>query len=483
MDIAFDNSYARLPENFYARQAPSQVPDPQLIRLNQPLARRLGLDPSWLESAEGISILAGNTLPAGADPIAQAYAGHQFGGFVPQLGDGRALLLGELVDADGQRRDVQLKGSGRTPFSRGGDGKSALGPVIREYLLSEAMAALGVPTTRALAALSTGEPVLRQEGMLPGGIFTRVAASHIRVGTFQYFFARNDLDAVRSLADYTIERHYPRASEAEAPYVELLRSVAVRQADLIAQWMSLGFIHGVMNTDNTAVSGETIDYGPCAFMESFHPQCVFSSIDRGARYAWANQPDIALWNLTRFAETLCPLLSDDPGEASQIAKASLAEFPKHFTRSYDQRFRAKFGLPASAGEEIITDGLSLLAAQQVDFTLFFRRLTQVAAGGGPDPLSALFSAPAPFQSWFEEWENATGDCATREEEMRRANPILIPRNHRVEQAIQAAYTGDYSPFHRLGDALAAPFEEQANYADLESPARPEEVVHETFCGT
>ncbi|MGI9239529.1 MAG: protein adenylyltransferase SelO [Verrucomicrobiales bacterium] len=483
MDIAFDNSYTKLPENFFARQSPSQVPDPQLIRLNQSLARQLGLDPSWLESADGVSMLAGNALPAGAEPIAQAYAGHQFGGFVPQLGDGRAVLLGELIDVDGQRRDVQLKGSGRTPFSRGGDGKSALGPVIREYILSEAMAALGVPTTRALAALSTGEAVLRQEGMLAGGIFTRVAASHIRVGTFQYFFARNDLDAIRALADYTIERHYPQASDAPAPYVELLKSVAVRQAELIAQWMSVGFIHGVMNTDNTAVSGETIDYGPCAFMESFHPQCVFSSIDRGARYAWANQPDIALWNLARFAETLCPLLSDDPGEATEIAKASLAEFPQHFARRYDQRFRAKFGLPPSAPEEIIADGLSLLAEQQVDFTLFFRRLTQVAAGEGLDKLSAMFSAPAPFQSWFKEWENATGGGATREDEMRRANPILIPRNHRVEQAIQAAYKGDYSPFHRLCDALATPFEEPTKNADLESPARPEEVVHETFCGT
>ncbi len=487
MNIPFDNSYAKLPEPFFARQSPERVPEPHLIQLNHALARQLGLDPSWLESADGIAMLAGNALPDGSEPIAQAYAGHQFGGFVPQLGDGRAILLGELIDADGERRDLQLKGSGRTPFSRGGDGKSALGPVIREYILSEAMAALGVPTTRALAAMATGESALRHEGMLAGGVFARVAASHIRVGTYQYFFARNDIDALRILADYTIERHYPHAGEAPAPYVALLESVAKRQADLVAQWMSIGFIHGVMNTDNTAVSGETIDYGPCAFMEAFHPQCVFSSIDRGARYAWAKQSEIALWNLTRFAETLLPLISHDTTKATQIARDSLSEFPQHFARSYSGRFRAKLGLPdstpASASDEIISNCLSLLAGQQVDFTLFFRRLTRVAAGENVELLSAMFSAPAPFEAWFGEWENATSASTVRSDTMRGANPILIPRNHRVEQAIQAAYTGDYSPFHRLTEALASPFEEQPGEADLESPARPEEVVHETFCGT
>ena len=334
MNILFDNTYAQLPERFFAKQKPARVPEPKLIRLNLGLAAKLSIDTDWLKSADGLAMLAGNAMPHGAEPIAQAYAGHQFGGFVPQLGDGRALLLGEVIDTEGVRYDLQLKGSGRTPFSRGGDGKSALGPVIREYIVSEAMAALGVPTTRALAAVATGESVLRQEGLLQGGVFTRVAASHIRVGTFQYFRARNDVDALRLLADHVIARHYPDAAEAPNPYVALLESVATAQADLIAQWMSLGFIHGVMNTDNTAISGETIDYGPCAFMDAFHPQCVFSSIDSGGRYAWGNQPDIGLWNVTRFAETLLPLLSEDPGEATRIAQAALSRYPERFGRQY-----------------------------------------------------------------------------------------------------------------------------------------------------
>ena len=327
MNLPFDNTYAQLPGRFFAKQEPARVPEPKLIRLNRELAAKLSLDTDWLASADGVAMLAGNAIPEGADPIAQAYAGHQFGGFVPQLGDGRAILLGEVLDTDGARHDVQLKGSGRTPFSRGGDGKSALGPVIREYVVSEAMAALGVPTTRALAVVTTGERVMRQEGPLPGAVFTRVARSHIRVGTFQYFLARKDIDALRLLADHAIARHYSDAAEAPAPYVALLESVTAAQADLIAQWMSLGFIHGVMNTDNTAISGETIDYGPCAFMDAFHSQCVFSSIDSGGRYAWGKQPDIGLWNLTRFAETLLPLLSEDSGKATKIAKAPSPDMP------------------------------------------------------------------------------------------------------------------------------------------------------------
>ena len=482
MNIPFDNSYARLPGHFFAEQEPAQVPQPRLIRLNKPLAAQLALDAAWLESPEGVAMLSGNAVPAGAQPIAQAYAGHQFGGFVPQLGDGRAILLGEIIDTAGARRDLQLKGSGRTPFSRGGDGKSALGPVIREYILSEAMAALGVPTTRALAAVTSGESVLRQEGPLAGGIFTRVAASHIRVGTFQYFRARDDIDAIRVLADHAIDRHYPDASATPAPYVTLLESVAAGQADLVAQWMSLGFIHGVMNTDNSAISGETIDYGPCAFMDAFHPQCVFSSIDRGARYAWGNQPDIALWNLTRFAETLLPLLSDDPDQATQLAEAALSGFPQRFANNYQARFRAKLGLPTTAPGEIITGCLTLLAKQQIDFTLFFRHLTRVAAGEARETLAAMFSEPTPWEAWFTEWQNAA-DPSNRLEAMRAANPILIPRNHRVEQAIQSAYNNDFAPFHRLTEALAAPYEEQPDYTDLETPPRPDEIVHETFCGT
>jgi len=482
MNIPFDNSYARLPARFFERQAPAHVPEPRLIRLNLPLAAQLGLDAAWLESPDGLAMLAGNALPDGAEPIAQAYAGHQFGGFVPQLGDGRAILLGEIVDTAGARRDLQLKGSGRTPFSRGGDGKSALGPVIREYLLSEAMAALGVPTTRALAAVASGESVLRREGPLAGGVLTRVAASHIRVGTYQYFLARDDSDAIRVLADHTIARHYPEAGGAAAPFVTLLESAAARQADLVAQWMSLGFIHGVMNTDNCAISGETIDYGPCAFMDAFHPRCVFSSIDSGARYAWGNQPDIALWNLTRFAETLLPLLSDDRDKAIAIAEAALSGFPTRFAASYAARFRAKPGLPPAAPDDLITSCLALLAEQQIDFTLFFRHLTRVAAGADPATLRALFSEAERFDAWFTAWEDAA-DPEEHLEGMRVANPILIPRNHRVEQAIQGAYRSDFAPFHRLAEALAAPYDEQPDYSDLETPPLPEEIVRETFCGT
>lgn len=484
-EIPFDNTYARLPERFFAKQEPARVPKPQCVRINSSLAAALSIDADWLASPEGVDMLAGNLIPEGAEPIAQAYAGHQFGGFVPQLGDGRAILLGEIVDTDGIRRDLQLKGSGRTRFSRGGDGKAALGPVLREYILSEAMAALGVPTTRALAAVTTGETILRQDGPLPGAVFTRVAASHIRVGTFQYFAAQRDTEAVRQLADYAIARHYPEihdSSDPSSPYAALLKSAIASQADLIAQWMSLGFIHGVMNTDNCAISGETIDYGPCAFMDTFHPQCVFSSIDRQARYAWGNQPNIALWNLSRFAETLLPLLGDDSGVATGIAETALSGFSDYFGKQYMTRFRAKFGLPENAPDEIIQRGLSLLAEQQIDFTLFFRHLTRVAEGDDPETLSGVFTDKAPFETWLTQWREAS-DPTQALPAMRAANPILIPRNHRVEQAIQSAYAGDFSPFHRLTNALADPYSEQEECADLETPPRPEEIVHETFCGT
>ena len=482
MHVPFDNTYAQLPERFFAKQQPAPVPEPKLIRLNRELAAHLSIDTDWLESADGIAMLAGNATPEGAEPIAQAYAGHQFGGFSPQLGDGRAILLGEVIDTDGGRHDLQLKGSGRTPFSRGGDGKSALGPVIREYIVSEAMAALGVPTTRALAAVTTGETVMRPEGPLLGAVFTRVAASHLRVGTFQYFLARNDIDGLRLLADHAIARHYSDATKAPDPYVSLLESVAAAQADLIAQWMSFGFIHGVMNTDNTAISGETIDYGPCAFMDAFHSQSVFSSIDSGGRYAWGNQPDIGLWNLTRFAETLRPLLSEDPGKATKIAEAGLSGYAERFGSQYVARFRAKLGLPPEAPIEIIKECLDLLGAQEVDFTLFFRQLTRVAGGEDSEPLAAMFPSSEPFEEWFARWRGEAVP-AKHLADMRAANPILIPRNHRVEQAIQHAYRGDYAPFHRLVDALSMPYAEQVENADLETPPRPEEIVRETFCGT
>ena len=480
--IPFDNSYARLPKRFFASQAPASVPEPTLIRLNRELSARLSINADWLASADGVAVLAGNAIPDGAEPIAQAYAGHQFGGFVPQLGDGRAILLGEVIDTDGFRHDLQLKGSGRTPFSRRGDGKSALGPVLREYVVSEAMAALGVPTTQALAAVATGETVMRQEGRLPGGVFTRVAASHIRVGTFQYFLARNDVDAIRLLAEHAIARHYPEAVEAPDPHLALLESVVAAHADLIAHWMSLGFIHGVMNTDNTAISGQTIDYGPCAFMDAFHPRCVFSSIDSGGRYSWGNQPDIGIWNLTRFAETLLPLLAEDPDIATQKAEAVLSAYAERFGSQYTTRFRAKLGLPAEAPVALVSECLDLLATHEADFTLFFRHLTRVAGGEDSATLAAMFLNSEPFEQWLARWRSVA-DPATRLADMRAANPILIPRNHRIEQAIQRSYDGDFTPFHRLVDALAAPYSERLEYADLEIPPQPNEIVRETFCGT
>ena len=385
-----------------------------------------------------------------------------------------------MLDAQGVRA-IAAEGPGRTRFS-GGDGKAALGPVIREYVVSEAMAALGVPTTRALAAVTTGERVLRQEGSLPGAVFTRVAASHIRVGTFQYFLARNDIEALQLLADHAIARHYPDATDASNPYLALLESVAAAQADLIAQWMSLGFIHGVMNTDNMAISGETIDYGPCAFMDVFHPRCVYSSIDSHGRYAWSSQPDIGLWNVTRFAETLLPLLSGDQSEATRIAEAALSRYPERFRSEYVARFQAKLGLTPEAPVERIQECLDLLGAQEVDFTLFFRQLTRVAGGESPQMLAAMFSSSEPFEEWFATWLKEA-DPTTRVTDMRAANPVRIPRNHRVEQAIQSAYAGDFAPFHRLVDALAAPCDEQIEFEDLEAPPRPDEIVHQTFCGT
>lgn len=483
MAIQFDNSYARLPAKFYAPQTPSPVKAPQLIRANISLAKTLGIDPEWLESAEGIQALAGNAVPAGTTPISQAYAGHQFGNFVPQLGDGRAILLGEVVAPDGKRYDVQLKGSGPTPWSRRGDGRSALGPVLREYIVSEAMHALGVPTTRALAAVTTGEQVRREE-MQAGGVFTRVASSHIRVGTFQYFAAREDTEALRTLADYTIERHYPAAAAEPNRYVALLDAVIHAQAQLIPHWLSIGFIHGVMNTDNCAVSGETIDYGPCAFMEQFHPQCVYSSIDRQGRYAWGNQPQIAQWNLTRFAETLLPLIDPDKEAAIKQAEESLAAFPSQFHRGYLDRFAAKLGLPREhkTTPDFIKTTLEKLGPQNVDFTLFFRHLTRVAAGEDPAELLALWDTESNARAWLDDWR-ALADPATRLADMRAANPILMPRNHRVEQAIQAGYAGDFTPFHQLVEALAKPYDDRPEFSDLEAAAKPEERVTETFCGT
>src|ERR1700686_3531119 len=401
----FENTYARLPDRFYARVVPTPVRAPRLIRVNTELALNLGLDPDWLGRPEGLEVPAGRAVPEAAEPIAMAYAGHQFGHFVPQLGDGRAILLGEVIDQQGVRRDIQLKGSGRTPFSRGGDGRAALGPVLREYVVSEAMAALGIPTTRSLAAGTTGEPVWR-ETTLPGAVVTRIASSHIRVGTFQYFAARGDTEGVRQLADHVINRHYPQAADAERPYHALLEGVIARQADLVARWLLGGFIHGVMNTDNSSISGETIDYGPCAFMDHYDPAKVFSSIDEMGRYAYANQPRIALWNLTRLAECLLPLFSEDQEKAVSEAQTALGGFAEAFNTAYKAGLRAKLGLftEHDGDQALAQDLLDAMARNQADFTLTFRRLSDAALAPDHDgEVRQLFAEPVAYDEWAARW--------------------------------------------------------------------------------
>jgi uncharacterized protein YdiU (UPF0061 family) len=429
-------------------------------------------------------------VPGEAQPIAAAYAGHQFGHFTPQLGDGRAVLLGEVVDRDGVRRDVQLKGAGPTPFSRRGDGRAALGPVLREYVLSEAMAALGIPTTRALAAVLTGETV-RREDLLPGAVFTRVAASHIRVGTFQYFAARQDVEGLRVLADYVIARHYPEAARAERPYRALLEGVIGRQAELVARWLLVGFIHGVMNTDNMQVAGETIDYGPCAFMDAYHPGTVYSSIDQQGRYAYGNQPRIALWNLTRLAETLVPLLADEAETGVAEAEGALGVFAPRFERAYHAGLRRKLGLFTEREEDpaLAGDLLKAMTENEADFTLTFRRLADAAAGEGADePVRERFIDPTAFDAWAARWRARLAlepqDGATRRAAMRAVNPAFIPRNHRVEAVIRAAEDrDDFGPFEDLLAVLSNPFEDQPAFAPYAEPPQAHEVVHQTFCGT
>jgi uncharacterized protein YdiU (UPF0061 family) len=486
----FENTYSALPANFFARVAPTPVTSPRLIKLNRPLAVHLGLDPDRLSSPEGAEILAGKRIPEGADPIAMAYAGHQFGHFVPQLGDGRAILLGEVIDADGVRRDIQLKGSGPTPFSRRGDGRAALGPVLREYIVSEAMAALGIPTTRSLAAVMTGESVLR-ETLLPGAVLTRIASSHIRVGTFQYFAARGDTEAVRRLADHVIERHYPRLANAERRYHSLLESVIARQADLVASWLLIGFIHGVMNTDNTSISGETIDYGPCAFMDHYDPAKVFSSIDELGRYAYANQPRIALWNLTRLAECLLPLLSDTQDKAIEEAQTALADFVERFDTAYQAGLRSKLGLFTARDDDrtLAQDLLDAMARNQADFTLTFRRLSDAALDPvGDRDVRQLFADPATYDEWAVRWRQRIGDepqdPAARQAAMRAVNPAFIPRNHRVEAVIEAAVNrDDFAPFEELLTVVAKPYEDQPALSRYAEPPEPHERVLQTFCGT
>lgn len=484
----FDNSYARLPPRFYARQAPVPVAAPSLIRLNIPLAEELGLDPAALGSPEGVAVLAGNFVPAAAEPLAMAYAGHQFGGFVPQLGDGRALLLGEVADRDGVRRDIQLKGAGRTPFSRGGDGRAALGPALREYIVSEAMTALGIPSTRALAVVRTGDVVLR-DLPLPGAVLTRVARSHVRFGTFEFFRARGDVDGVRTLADYVIARHYPEAQTAPNRYRALLEGVIARTAPLIAQWLLVGFIHGVMNTDNMSIAGETIDFGPCAFMDAYHPGMVFSSIDHGGRYAYGNQPRIAHWNLVRLAEALLPLLGEDAATQVAEAEAALAGFAPTFEAAYHTGLRRKLGLsePRAGDVDLAQDLLRLMTEAGADFTLTFRRLTDVAGGAGDAKLRAQFGETADIGGWLARWQARLAEelvaPGARAAAMRLANPVFIPRNHRIQAAIAAAEGGDDTKFAELADVLSQPCREQPQFAAYEDPPRPDEVVRQTFCGT
>jgi uncharacterized protein YdiU (UPF0061 family) len=481
----FDNSYARLPQRFYARLDPTPVARPRLIKINEPLAAELGLDAGLLASPQGVEILAGNRIAQGSLPIALAYAGHQFGNFVPQLGDGRAILLGEVVDRHGLRRDIQLKGSGPTPFSRRGDGRAALGPVLREYIVSEAMSALGIPTTRSLAAVTTGEPVMR-ETALPGAVLTRVAASHIRVGTFQFFAARGDVEALRLLADHVIARHYPEARDDAQPYRALFDRVIERQAALVAKWMLVGFIHGVMNTDNCSIAGETIDYGPCAFMDAYDPATVFSSIDHGGRYAYGNQARILHWNLARFGETLLPLMSDDGDKALAIANEALGAFQDHYARALMAGMRRKLGLFAESDGDaaLAQDLLNAMSGAQADFTGVFRALDPES----DDAARSLFANPDAYDAWAARWRQRLAsepqDAAARRSAMRMANPAFIPRNHRVEAALAAAIErDDFMPFEELLKVLARPFEDQPAFAAYAEPPAPEERVCQTFCGT
>ena len=488
--IPFANTYARLPERFFAAIAPTPVASPRLIRVNRELADLLGIDADWLAGPEGVAALAGNAVPEGAEPLAMAYAGHQFGNRVPQLGDGRAILLGEVVGRDGKRRDIQLKGSGPTPFSRRGDGRAALGPVLREYAVSEAMAALGIPTTRALAAVLTGETVQR-ETALPGGVLARVASSHIRVGTFQFFAMRGDVDGVRALADHVIARHDPDLADSEHPYRALLTRVIERQADLVARWLLVGFIHGVMNTDNCAVSGETIDFGPCAFLDAYDPAAVFSAIDENGRYAYGNQPGILHWNLTRLAEALLPLLAPEAEDGIAVAQETLAAFGPRFEAAYYGGLRAKLGFATAQDGDMKLAGalLEAMAANRADFTLTFRRLGDAALGPeGDAAVRDFFADPTAYDAWSLGWRTRlaaeTLDPSARRAAMNAVNPAFIPRNHRVEAVIEAAVArDDFAPFHELVTVLARPYDDQPAYAAYAEPPQVHERVLRTFCGT
>ncbi|MCK9564314.1 MAG: YdiU family protein [Bacteroidales bacterium] len=489
--IPFDNRYIRLPERFHARLPPTPVANPALIRANPALAAQLGIDLDWFQSPEAVEVFAGNCLAPGSEPIATVYAGHQFGGWNPQLGDGRAILLGEVVDGEGRRHDIQLKGAGRTPYSRGGDGRSPLGPVLREYILSEAMAALGIPTTRSLVAVTSGEHVYRERA-LPGAILTRVARSHIRVGHFQYFLAREDSEALRLLADHVIGRDFPQARQSDNPYLTLLEQAVARQAKLIAQWQLVGFIHGVMNTDNMLVCGETIDYGPCALMDHYDPEACFSSIDQGRRYAYRNQPAIAHWNLSWLAQSLLPLLTEavgDPQKAVELAQTALDSFVGQYETAWNLGLHRKLGLAQMDDESagLAEALLSRMAEERLDLTLTFRRLADLAAPHNRDQ-AVDYSLPPSCEPLVEQLAALHRRQGYEPDDVQRtmyaANPAFIPRNHLVEAAIRAAEdSGDFALFHRLMDRLADPWTYRQADHDLARPPERDEVVQRTFCGT
>jgi uncharacterized protein YdiU (UPF0061 family) len=458
-----------------------EAPDPRLLVLNEPLAAELGLDPAGLRGSDGLRLLVGTGVPGDARPVAQAYAGHQFGGFVPRLGDGRALLLGEVVDTEGHLRDLHLKGSGRTPFARGGDGLAAVGPMLREYVISEAMHALGIPTTRSLAVVATGRQV-RRETLVPGAVLARVASSHLRVGSFQYARATGDVDLLHRLADHAISRHHPGAAEAERPYLALFEAVVAVQASLVARWMLVGFVHGVMNTDNTTISGETIDYGPCAFMEAVDPATVYSSIDHGGRYAYGNQPVVAEWNLARLAEALLPLLHDDQEQAVALAVEALGAFRPRYDSAWSAGMRGKLGLTGGVDDavvaQLVDELLTLLQQSHVDHTSFFRALG-AAARGDTEPARSLFLDLVAFDGWVERWRALGPDA----DGMDRVNPVYIPRNHLVEEALTAATEGNLAPLAGLLDAVAAPYDERAGLERYAAPAPADFGAYRTFCGT
>jgi len=480
------NTFVDQLDGLYVPWTAAAAPTPALLALNEPLAEELGLDPAELRTDEGVAVLVGNAVADGTTPVAQAYAGHQFGGYSPRLGDGRALLLGEVIDRNGQRRDLHLKGSGRTPFARGGDGRAAVGPMLRELIIGEAMHGLGIPTTRALAVVATGEPVVR-DSLLPGAVLARVAASHLRVGTFQFAAATGDLDLLQRLVDHAIDRHHPAAAEGPRPALGLLESVVAVQASLVARWMLVGFVHGVMNTDNTTISGETIDYGPCAFLDVYDPATVFSSIDHGGRYAYGNQPSVMAWNLARLAETLLPLIDADEDNAVALATEVLQRFPGHLAAAHEPGMRAKLGLDPhdeQAGDPALAaDLLGLLREQRVDLTSAFRSLSS-AARGDLDPFRRLFAEPDPVDAWLVRWYGRIGpDRDAVAAAMDAVNPVYIARNHLVEEALAAGTDGDLAPVERLLDVLADPFRERPGLERYAEPAPAAFGPYRTFCGT